>query len=500
MSSVRVEESTLAPGLKIIKKETSASSRVKKKKVAAYCRVSTDKEEQESSLETQMESYEKMISEHPEWELAGIYADKGITGTSVKHRKDFLRMMDDAQAGKIDIILAKSISRFARNTLDTLEYTRKLRALGVVVYFEKENINTGDLTSEMLLTIYAAFSQEESLSISRNLKTGIRSRFRLGKPMHGALYGYNIPAGWTINEEEAKIVRRIYEEVLQGYSTDEIAERLNSDDVPTFHKNSEKWSRATIGVIVANEKYIGNVLMQKYLIRDHLSHKHIKNDGSEVEQYFLENHHEAIVDQETYDLANETLKRRQKQKGVSQYPYYSFMTCPFCGKPMVAVKTNTSSKSRYWICPGRCREFALRGNIIHAAMLNVVERLRKDWPGEKALQSGRVSYAFLAKYVKNISFPDFHTMEITLRDGSILRQPIQFGGGPEDFINLPTLDVYQAEHICFVNGIRVNQKRMRGCLSRQAAMEYMKIEWTDNQPYPQVTVDIPENSSDTAWE
>ena len=226
MTNIVREQSNIASNVTIIKQQRAGNKPLfEQKRVAAYCRVSTDLEAQQTSIDLQMGSYKRIIEEHPGWVLAGIYADDGETGTSVKNRPEFQRMYADAKAGCFDILMVKSISRFARNTKDSLEYTRELKECGVGVYFEKEGLDTTNLTSELLLTIFSAMAQEESRSISENVKVGIRSRYKMGKPPWRTTYGFR--KGYVIYEPEAEVVREIFDLYNQDISAEEIAQILN---------------------------------------------------------------------------------------------------------------------------------------------------------------------------------------------------------------------------------------------------------------------------------
>ena len=229
----QVVENTITEGVSVIRSDNKTAlqdSGTDKLRVAAYCRVSKNIAEQLSSINTQMDTYHRLISEHPEWELVEIYSDKGKTGTNTKKRTAFMKMINDAEDGKIDLILVKSISRFCRNTVDMLETIRYLKKLGVEVFFEKEKLNTANLNSELLLTVFAAFAQEESYSISENMRKGIRQRFKLGIPKVSKVYGYdNLKRGvLSINDEQSVIVKRIFDLYIDGYSTIEI---LNKDEI-----------------------------------------------------------------------------------------------------------------------------------------------------------------------------------------------------------------------------------------------------------------------------
>lgn len=283
-----------------------------KKRVAAYCRVSTDQEAQETSLEEQMAHFNTVIAEHPDWELAGIYTDEGISGTQVKHRVQFQQMIEDAKAKKIDLILTKSISRFARNVVDCLTNIRLLRNLRppVSVYFDKERLDSLDEKAEVFLTMLASFAQEESRSISTNIKWANRSRMQAGtqKVCTACLLGYDTDdAGeMVIVTKEAEVVRTIYLSFVKGMHPLEIAEKLNALEIRTVKDNP--WTSQGIKNILRNEKYCGDLLMQKTYTVDCLTHKIKKNEG-ELEQYFISDHHPAIIDRETWDKAQVRLKQ-----------------------------------------------------------------------------------------------------------------------------------------------------------------------------------------------
>lgn len=283
-----------------------------KKRVAAYCRVSTDQEAQETSLEEQMAHFNTVIAEHPDWELAGIYADEGISGTQVKHRVQFQQMIEDAKAKKIDLILTKSISRFARNVVDCLTNIRLLRNLRppVSVYFDKERLDSLDEKAEVFLTMLASFAQEESRSISTNIKWATRSRMKAGtqKISTTSLLGYDTDddGEMVIVTNEAEIVRTIYMSFDKGMHPAEIAEKLNALEIRTIKNNP--WTGESVKNILRNEKYCGDVLMQKTYTVDCLTHKTKKNEG-EVEQYFIPDHHPAIVEREIWDKAQVRLEQ-----------------------------------------------------------------------------------------------------------------------------------------------------------------------------------------------
>lgn len=347
-----------------------------KKNACAYCRVSTDNEEQLTSYKSQIEHYSSMIKSNPELNFVGIYADEGITGTQMKKRDEFLRMIEDAKQGKIDIIYAKSISRFARNTVDTLNTVRLLRDLNVDVYFEKENIHTLALDSEMFLTLYSAFAQAESESTSMNVKMGYRAKMKRGEAC-GSIkcYGFNydkVTKELTINPKEADVVRKIFAYYVSGLGSSRIAKKLEEEGIPA-PKGGKKWSASVIKGILRNVKYIGDVLGQQYFVENPLTHKLIKNRGQKP-KYYSKNHHDAIIDVDTWNKAQKIYDERSKvlkpdgkycKKFSMRYPYSSKIECGICHKnyvrrvgrssPYKGKKYNTKA---YW----RCSENLAKGN------------------------------------------------------------------------------------------------------------------------------------------
>ncbi len=419
-------QSTLAEGLTVIKGKADETKAKPVIRVAAYCRVSTDQETQETSFENQMATYRQIICEHPGWKLAGIYADKGLTGTSTKKRTEYQRMMKDCKKHKIDYILVKSISRLARNTVDMLETVRKLKDLGIGIYFEKERIDTRTLTSEMLLTVYAAMSQEESRSISESMKKGIRQRFEMGIPKWTKVYGFQRinRNNWAIYEPEAQWVRLIFEKYVNGDTMAAIATYLNKKKVTPPNGKGEIWAACTVEGILKNEKYIGDYLMQKTYVVDHLQHKKVKNSGALVDQYYKHNHHEPIVDRELYTRAQFITALRKSNRGADLYPYYGFLRCPECGEPMVKIMVSPKYRGG-WICGGKgkaglrkdrssCKPFIMMDKYLDPLML-------KELKGKK-----RVDYNTLKDKVEKITFPKWNIMEITWKDGRKTERTIEY--------------------------------------------------------------------------
>ena len=349
--------------------KTNIKDSVKKilKKVCAYCRVSTDSEEQQTSYNSQIKYYTDKIKSNPDWEFVGIYADEGISGTQVKNRTEFMRMIEDALNGKIDIIIAKSISRFARNTLDTLKYVRLLREHNVDVYFEKENIRTLELDSEMFLTLYSAFAQAESESTSQNVKMGLKAKMKRGEYVgRPNPYGYN----WnkdtqelSINEEEADVVRMIFNWYADGIGCKTISMKLNEKGIVS--PGGKKWSQQYVRTMLDQEKYIGDLMGQKVYTISPLSHKKIKNYG-EKERYYSKDRHEAIISRELWDKVHDILKKRNgkpmldgkkhQERYSMRYAFSSKIVCGFCGANYARRSSRISKngkKTIYWACTER---------------------------------------------------------------------------------------------------------------------------------------------------
>jgi len=331
-AKVTVIPSTISPLTQVSK------GAIKKRRTAAYARVSTDTDEQFTFYEAQVSYYEKYIQERPDWQFVKVYSDKGITGTSTKRRDGFNSLIEDAFAGKIDLIITKSISRFARNTLDTIKFTRELKSKGVEVYFEKENLWTFDPKSEFILTICASIAQEESRSISQNVTIGKRWRMQEGKVTmpYSRFLGYEKKPDGSIgiNEEQAKIVRMIYRLfLLEGKTATGIATYLNEQGIPTpSGKKDCKWTKTTIDSILTNEKYKGDALLQKTFMIDFLEHKSKRNEG-EIPSYYVENSHPAIIEKEEWEMVQAEFTRRTnlryRYSGCSEFA--SRIVCEDCG-------------------------------------------------------------------------------------------------------------------------------------------------------------------------
>lgn len=358
----RAARTVRAIPVKPIFDKTSVEAQFKKQKVAAYCRVSTGSEEQLTSYTLQCEYYTKFITNNSNWELVDIYADEGITGTSVKKRKNFLRMIEDCRAGKIDVIYCKSISRFARNTIDCLTYIRELRELGIDVVFENGGIHTLSDKGEIVLAVLASQAEEGSRIISENVMWAKHKRFENGEVSWAYKYflGYKKGENGTIDivPEEAVIVRRIYGEFLDGSTVSQIANGLEADGIKTT-RGGEKWQRSTILSILKNEKYKGDALLQKTYKRDFLSKKRVKNEG-QAQQFEVLNSHPPIISRETFDLVQAELLRRNDSKDgqgnamrySSEYPFSGRLRCAECGATLKRGNRNNPNKSEpIWCCP-----------------------------------------------------------------------------------------------------------------------------------------------------
>lgn len=308
----------------------------KKRRVAGYARVSTDHDDQTTSYEAQVDYYTNYINSRDDWEFVGIYTDEGISATSTKHREGFNCMVADALDGKIDLIITKSVSRFARNTVDSLTTIRKLKENNIECYFEKENIWTFDGKGELLLTIMSSLAQEESRSISENVTWGHRKRFADGKVSipYSRVLGFEKgeDGNLVVNKEQAEIVKLIFRLFLEGMTPHSIAERLTKQGIKS-PGGKDKWNQGTVRRMLSNEKYKGDALLQKEFTVDFLTKKHKKNEG-EVPQYYVEGNHEAIISPQVFDLVQAELERRKRTKG-SRYSGVSIFSnkikCGDCG-------------------------------------------------------------------------------------------------------------------------------------------------------------------------
>lgn len=322
---------------------------VAKRRVAAYARVSTDSDEQYTSYDAQVTYYTNFIKGKPNWEFVKVYADEGISGTSTRRRDEFKEMIESALNGKIDLIITKSISRFARNTLDTISITRQLKAKGIEVYFEKENLWSLDDKTEFLLTIMASIAQEESRSISQNITIGKRWGMKEGKVSfaYKNFLGYKkVDGKIVIDEAQAETVRLIYMMFLkEGKTSTGIAEFLKSKGIPTPSGKSCNWTKNTVYSILTNEKYKGDALLQKKYTADYLEHRVVPNNG-ELPQYYVENNHPAIIEREVWEMVQTEMMRRSMLGAAysGNSIFASKLICGDCGKPYGKKKWHSTSK------------------------------------------------------------------------------------------------------------------------------------------------------------
>ena len=367
--------------------------------MAAYCRVSTDQDEQLSSYENQVRYYKEFIRQNPLYELVDIYADEGISGTNTKKRTEFNRLIADCRKGKVDRIIVKSISRFSRNTLDCLKYVRELKELGIGVIFEKENIDSLDAKGEVLLTILSSLAQDESRSISENATWGIRKKFERGEIRVNTTkfvgYDKGENGNLVINEEQAKIVRRIFRDFLQGETPESIARSLKEEGVPGWNGKAN-WYPTTVQRMLQNEKYMGDALLQKTYTVDFLTKKRSENQG-QVNQYYIEGNHEAIIDKEEWELVQLEVERRNQFKQDNYINFYiiqceqnRFTYKVFykeCGGLFGRKNWTTSRGKRpVWQCNNRYKVKGIQGctnrhtdeKTLQQAFLRAVEILREN--------------------------------------------------------------------------------------------------------------------------
>lgn len=354
-------------------------------RVAAYCRVSSDSSDQKHSYATQIRAYTEEISKHDGWELVDVYADEGLTGTRMEQRDDFNRMLSDCRKGKVDRVLVKSISRFARNTRDCLTALRELMALGVTVHFEKENIDTDTLTTELMVSVSAALAQEESVSISKNQRISYQRRMERGEFITcKAPYGYRLIDGKNLEiyEEEAAVIRQIFARYLAGENTEEIAAALSEMGLRT-RDGKEQWNTFAVAYILKNEKYVGDALCQKTLATDSFPFVKKRNQG-EKDQYYVEATHPAIISKEDFGRANRLLQRRSSGKGESKKQYLLTKTvyCGQCGSVFSRRKTKNGYVT--WSCwihdhkAGKCPMGRVPEAEIYAAFVRMYNKLKHN--------------------------------------------------------------------------------------------------------------------------
>lgn len=368
--------------MKRITKIDAAAKEAKKLRVAAYARVSTDSADQLVSLDAQKEHYEQVIKNCPNWEFAGLYYDEGVSGTKMAKRDGLLRMLADCERGLIDYILVKSISRFSRNTVESVETVRRLSAMGIYIFFEKENIDTGKMEGELMLSIMSSLAEDESRSLSENNKWSIQKRFQNGTYVIGTpAYGYkNVDGKMVIDEEKAAIVRRMFASVMEGKSGAKIANELQAEGIPTARGG--KWQSSVIINMIRNETYIGVAVFQKTYKDDQFNSR--VNYG-EKGMYRIEGHHEPIVSEEVFRAANFAVDNNAREKGITKSrkytKRYALSGKVFCGECGGKCKRKKIYGEVWYGCDThvkdkkKCRQLPVRADMVEAAFVNMMNKL-----------------------------------------------------------------------------------------------------------------------------
>ncbi len=372
-----------------------------KKKVAAYARVSSGKDAMLQSLSAQISYYSNFIQSRNDWLYMGVYADEAKTGTK-DNRPEFQRMLDDCKDGKINLIVTKSISRFARNTVTLLETVRTLKDLGVAVFFEEQNINTLTSDGELMLTILASYAQEESRSVSENCKWRLRDKMKKGLLHSLTIYGYKLVNGvLQVESTEAEIVKQIFADYLDGMGVQAIVNKLNDNNTPT--SLGGEWDKSTVRRMLSNEKYTGNLLLQKTYISDHITKQKCFNKG-ELPMYYVEDSHEFIIAKEIFDKVQLEIKRRSHSKSNdnTKSEFTSKITCGICGKNFRRKINNAGTKYAkvVWICS----TFNTKGKK-HCASKQIPESILEEK---------------VPKNFKSILVPTQGILEVTLQDDSVV--------------------------------------------------------------------------------
>lgn len=388
-------------------------------RVAAYARVSTDKDAAFHSLEAQQAYYEEYIKQNPKWVLVDIYSDNGISGTIVK-RPEFQRMLKDCRDGKVDLIITKSITRFARNTVVLLETIRELKALGIDVFFEKEDMHSISPDGELLLTLLAMYAEEEARSASENQNWRIRKKFEKGEPWVGNMLGYSLIDGeMVIVPEEAEIVRMIFDWYLSGMGIQAIAKRLNSMGVSARY--SDYWHSNVIMDILHNEKYAGNMLLQKTFRPDFRTKKSIENHG-EVRQYYVENSHQAIIDNDTFSAAQRESQLRKirysylrtRRRNATPNLFTGLITCGLCGSAYRKRTAHAPYKPEpVWICS---KFFELGKSACPSQQIPEDILIRKT---KEVLGDNIINRDILLDKIAQIKVIGHFRLQYRLKDGSV---------------------------------------------------------------------------------
>lgn len=361
--------------IKIISKEKQMPKLVR---VAAYARVSSDKDAMLHSLSSQVSYFSKMIQSHDSWKYVGVYSDEGMTGTKIK-RDGFQRMIRDAKAGKIDIIVTKSLSRFARNTVDCLKTIREMKAINVDIFFEEQNIHTLSANGEFLISLLAGYAQEESRQCSENTLWRVRKNFKEGKPYGGSsMLGYKLEKGrFTVVPEEAELVRKIFDLYLAGNGFCKIARILTNEGIKSY--TGKAWNKSTLGEIISNVTYTGNLHLQKTYRENHMTKKTMRNKG-EKPLYIVEGNHEPIISQEIFDKAQEIRKVKAVGKsGKRNGPAYPFTGLIYCGECGHLFKHKVTKYYESWCCSqydelgkAYCASKKIRDDVLRKACAEVL--------------------------------------------------------------------------------------------------------------------------------
>ena len=402
----------------LIRLENTIPAIIPKKKVAAYARVSKESERMHHSLSAQVSYYSSLIQHNPEWQYAGVFADYGISGTGTAKREEFRRMLKAADNGEIDIILTKSIQRFARNTVDLLNTVRHLKDIGVEVRFEKEHIHSLSGDGEFMLTILASVAQEESLSLSENMKWGIRKRFEQGVP-HGRfrVYGYRWEGDMlVVVPEEAEVVKRMYRDYLAGKSRSQIGKELAADGITT--RSGCPWVHSNIWNVLTNVIYTGTLLLQKFYNTNPLHRHQVRNRG-QLPQYQVENSHPAIIDRATFDAVQAEMERRMElgplaNKSLNTCCFTGRIKCPYCGQNYQHSRRKAKRSMNYWICGTKKKK---GGRCPAAGMLDhdTLERVCAEVLGLSSFDGD----VFLEK-VDFINVPARNVLEFHMKDGGVV--------------------------------------------------------------------------------
>ena len=412
---------------------TSKKDEYRRLRVAAYCRVSTDEEDQLNSLETQMQYYTSKIAENPNWTMVGIYADEGISGTRADKRDKFMKLMRDCQKGKVDYILTKSTTRFARNTVDSLTWIRKLRAIGIGVYFEEQNLDSSKVENETLIGFFSVMAQSESESISGNVKWGIHKRMRNGTyAVRFDMLGYRKGDDGQpyIVHEEAEIVRTLFNRFLDGATMGQLKDFLESQNILTRQGKTE-WSASVIRKMLSNEKYVGDVLYQKTYCVDCISKK-VKVNRGEVTRYLISNNHAPIIDRDTFNLVQAELSRRNSKNkkmdsAITEQGKYSgkfalseLLICGSCGSYYRRrAKVANGKTTQYWRCINRlehgkkyCKDSAgIEEQMLQETICRCLSKMLEDSKEVYSLIQSNLAYAVSG----NSAALDVHLIETQMK-------------------------------------------------------------------------------------